>query len=81
MCLICDVEAIRSIGLPDHHQNVTVFALSSMLALQWIKENVKKPRIEITYEDSIHAIDFSRKLGLFATPCKYPEKLSAIRAA
>ena len=34
ICLIWDVEKIRSVGLPDHQQKVTLFAVSSMLALR-----------------------------------------------
>ena len=33
LCLIWDVEEIRSVGLPDHQQKVTLLVLSSMLAL------------------------------------------------
>ena len=42
LCLIWDVEDIRSIGLPDHQQKVTLFVVSLMLALGWIEENVTK---------------------------------------
>ena len=44
LCLICDVEKFRSIGLPDHQQKVTLFVVSSMLALRWIEEKVTKYR-------------------------------------
>ena len=33
LCLIWDVEEIRSIGLPDHRQKVTLLVVSTMLAL------------------------------------------------
>ena len=71
LCLIWDVEEIRTIGLPDHQQKVTLFEVISMMALQWMKENVtkyrepKKPTVE-----SIHAIDYSRILELFEFACK-----------
>ena len=32
LCLVWDVEEIRSIGLPDHQQKVTIFVVSTMLA-------------------------------------------------
>ena len=38
LCLIWDVEEIRSIGLPDHRQKVTLLVVSTMLALQWIEK-------------------------------------------
>ena len=66
LCLIWDFEEIRTIGLPDHQQKVTLFEVISMMALLWMKENVtkyrepKKPTVE-----SIHAIDYSRILELF----------------
>ena len=41
---IWEVEEIRAIGLPDHQQKVTIFVVSSMLALRWIEENVIKYR-------------------------------------
>ena len=41
---VWDVEAIRSIGLPDHQQKVTILVVSTMLALRWIEENVTKYR-------------------------------------
>ena len=43
-CLVWDVEKIRSIGLPDHQQKVTILVVSTMLALRWIEENVTKYR-------------------------------------
>ena len=71
LCLIWDVEEIRSVGLPDRQQKVTFFVLSSMLALRWIEENVTKYREsrEPTSE-SKHAIDYNRMLELFETACK-----------
>ena len=66
LCLIWDVEEIRSIGLPDHRQTVTLLVVSKMLALRWIEETVTKtPTVE-----QIYAIDYSRRLDLFETACK-----------
>ena len=71
LCLICDVEEIRSVGLPDHQQKVTLFVVSSMLALRWIEENVTKYReSRAPTAESIHAIDYNRRLELFETACK-----------
>ena len=72
LCLIWDVEEIRSLGLPDHHQQeVTILVVSTMLALRWIEENVKKYRESKTpTAESIYAIDYSRRLELFETACK-----------
>ena len=71
LCLIWDVEEVRSIGLPDHRQKVTLLVASSMLALRWIGENVTKYRESKTpTAESIHAIDYSRRLELFETACK-----------
>ena len=36
LCVIWDVEEIRSIGLPDHRQKVTLLVVSTMLALRLI---------------------------------------------
>ena len=44
LCLIWDVEEIRSLGLPEHQQKVTILVVSTMLALRWIKENIAKYR-------------------------------------
>ena len=44
LCLVWDVEEIRSIGLPDHRQKVTTLVMSTKLALRWIEENVTKYR-------------------------------------
>ena len=65
------MEEIRSIGLPDHRQKVTLLVVSTMLALRWIEENVTKYR-EVTTPtaESIYAIDYSRRLELFETACK-----------
>ena len=71
LCLICDVEEIRSVGIPDHQQNVTLLVVSSMLALRWIEENVTKYReSRAPTAESIHAIDYNRRLELFETACK-----------
>ena len=71
LCLVWDVEEIRSIGLPDHQQKVTILVVSTMLALRWIEENVTKYRESKTpTAESIYAIDYSRRLELFETVCK-----------
>ena len=71
LCLIWDVEEIRSLGLPDHQQKVTILVVSTMLALRWIEENVTKYRESMTpTAESIYAIDYSRRLELFETACK-----------
>ena len=71
LCLVWDVEEIRSIGLPDHQQKVTILLVSTMLVLRWIEENVTKYRKSKTpTAESIHAIDYSRRLELFETVCK-----------
>ena len=71
LCLVWDVEKIRSIGLPDHQQKVTILVVSTMLALRWIEENVTKYRKSKTpTAESIYAIDYSRRLELFETACK-----------
>ena len=44
LCLVWDVEKIRSIGLPEHRQKVTLLVVSTLLALRWIEENVTKYR-------------------------------------
>ena len=44
LCLIWDKEEIRSIGLLDPKQKVTLLVISTMLALRWIEENVTKYR-------------------------------------
>ena len=70
LCLVWDVEEIRSIGLPDHQQKVTILVVSTMLALRWIEENVTKYRESKTpTAESIYAIDYSRRLELFETVC------------
>ena len=71
LCLIWDVEEVRSIGLPDHRQKVTLLVVSAMLALRWIEENVAKYReSKAPTAESIHAIDYSMMLELFETACK-----------
>ena len=71
LCLIWDVEEIRSLGLPDHQQKVTILVARTMLALRWIEENVTKYRESKTpTAESIYAIDYSRRLELFETACK-----------
>ena len=66
-----DVEEIRSIGLPNHRQKMTLLVVSSKLALRWMEENVTKYReSKIPTAESIHAIDYSRRLELFETACK-----------
>ena len=64
--LLWDVEEIRSIGLPSDQQKVTLFVVSTMLALPWIEENVTKYRdSRAPTVESIHAIDYSWRLELF----------------
>ena len=71
LCLIWDVEEIRSIRLPSHQQKVTLFVVSMMLALRWIEENVANYReSRAPTVDSIHAIYYSRRLEFFETACK-----------
>ena len=71
LCLVWDMEEIRSIGLPDHRQKVTLLVVSTMLALRWIEENITKYREAKTpTAESIYAIDYSRRLELFETACK-----------
>ena len=71
LCLVWDVEEIRSIGLTDHRQKVKLLVVSTMLALRWIKENVTKYRESKTpTAESINAIDYSRRLELFENACK-----------
>ena len=71
LCLIWNVEEVRSIELPDHWQKVTLLVVSSMLALRWMEENVTKYReSKAPTAESIHPIDYSRRLELFETACK-----------
>ena len=71
LCLISDKEEIRSVGLPNHQQKVTLFVVSSMMALRWIEENVTKYReSRAPTAESIHVIDYNRRLELFETACK-----------
>ena len=71
LCLIRDVEDIRAIALPDHQKKVTIFVVSSMLALRWIEENVMNYRVSnAPTVEAIHAIDYCRRLELFETACK-----------
>ena len=71
LCLVWDVEEIQSIGLPDHQQKVTILVVSTMLASRWIEENVTKYReSKAPTAESIHAIDYNKRLELFETACK-----------
>ena len=71
LCLICDVEEIRSVRLPDQKQKVTLSVVSSMLTLRWIGENMtKNQESRAPTAESIHAIDYNRRLELFETACK-----------
>ena len=71
LCLIWDVEEIRSLGLPEHRQKVTILVVSTMLALRWMEESLAKYRESKTpTAESIHATDYSRRLELFETACK-----------
>ena len=50
---------------------MTILVVSTMLALRWIEENVKKNRESKTpAAESIYAIDYSRRLELFEIVCK-----------
>ena len=44
LCLIWNVEEVRSIELPDHRQKVTLLVVISMLELRYSEENVTKYR-------------------------------------
>ena len=71
LCLVWDLEEVRSIGLRDQQQKVTILVVSTMLALRWIEKNVTKYRESKTpTAESIYAIDYSRRLELFETACK-----------
>ena len=71
LCLIWDIEEIKSLGLPEHRQKVTILVVSTMLALRWMEENIAKYRESRTpTAESIHAIDYSKRLELFETACK-----------
>ena len=71
ICLIRNVEEIRSIELPDHQQKVTLFVVSSMMALRWIEEKITKYReSKAPTVETIHAVDYIRRLELFETACK-----------
>ena len=71
LCLIWDVEEVRSIRLPDHQQKVTLLVVSSMLALRWMEENVTKNwESKAPTAESMHTIDNSRRLEFFETACK-----------
>ena len=71
LCLIWDIEEIKSLGLPEHRQKVTILVVSTMLALRWMEENIGKYRESRTpTAESIHAIDYSRRLELLETACK-----------
>ena len=64
LCLIWDVEEIRSVGLPDHQQRVTLSVVSLMLALRWIEKNVTKYReSRAPTAETIHAIDYNGGLS------------------
>ena len=59
LCLVWDTEEIRSIGLPDHRQKVTLLVVSTMLALRWIEENITKYREARTpTAESIYAKEY-----------------------
>ena len=71
LCLIWDIEEIKLLGLPEHRQKVTILVVSTMLALRWMEENIAKYReSRAPTAESIHAIDYSRRLELFETACK-----------
>ena len=69
--LIWDVDEVRSIGLPNYRQKVTLLVVSSMPALRWMEENVMKYReSKAPTAESIYAIEYSRWLELIETECK-----------
>ena len=71
LCLVWDVEEIRTVGSHDHQQKLTILVVSTMLTLRWIEENVTKYReSKIPTAESIYATDYSRRLELFETVCK-----------
>ena len=67
LCLVWDVKEIRSIGLPDHQQKLSILVVSTVLALRWIE---KYRESKTTTAESIYAIDYSIRLELFETACK-----------
>ena len=67
----CPEQSKLCLIFTNHQQKVTLFAVSSMLALRWIEEKVTKYReSRAPTVESIHAIDYSRRLELFKTACK-----------
>ena len=73
-------KEIRSVGLPDYQQKVTLFVVSTMLALRWIEEHVTKYReSRAPTAESIHAIDYNWRLELFETACKVFSILFEVR--
>ena len=71
LCMIWDVEEVRSIVLPENRQKSTLLVVSSMLALRWIEANVTKCReSKAPTAESKHAISYSRRLELLETACK-----------
>ena len=60
----------RSIGVPDHHQKVTIFVKKSMLAQRWIEENIIKDQMsKAPTVETIHTIDYTGRFELFETAC------------
>ena len=50
---------------------MTIFVVSSMLALRWNEDNLMKYRgSKAPTVEAIQAIDYSRRLELFETACK-----------
>ena len=71
LCLVRAVEEVRSIGLPDHRQKVTILVMNTTLALRLIEEYVTKYRKSKTpTAESIYANDYSSRLELCETACK-----------
>ena len=62
---------LTKIILLRNRRTAELRVMSSMLALRWIEQNVTKYReSRAPTADSIHAIDYNRRLELFETACK-----------
>ena len=71
LCLIWEVEEMKSLVLLDHEQQFIVFLVSSMMALRSVEESSLSYREGIaTTIENIYTIDFSRNLELFETLVK-----------
>ena len=68
---LATTENLRKIGSEQPNYNRGKVIKKTMLALRWIEENVTKYRESKTpTAESIHAIDYNRRLELFETACK-----------